>query len=654
MSYRLQEGVQGMKQLRLWRWWLIALGLVVLILPAIASRAEVSTAFTIIWSTIAGGGGSSADPSYILGGTGGQPVTGAMQGGQLGLQSGYWGVPGTPYAPPPPPNTPLPLTPAPIAPGLVPRVDGSLAVWEDHSRGPWNIFWEDLSTGQKLTITSTISPQQHPAVSRDLVVWQGQQAGNWDIYGAYVRGGALEASFPIYTGPGDQVNPAVSNKVVVWQSQAPSSNRWDIVGEDLTSSRVFTLTAGITTNINPALDMTILLNTPPNPNILTGTVVWQSIPPTTTQHLAPATDHWAIAGARGITATTPTVFTVTDSLMDHTNPAISANTVVWQEFISPTWRIAGAILITPTTSFTITTGDGDSQTNPTIYGGSVLYQDSHTSHGDDPAFHRHWTVIQQTLPWGPTQTVSNSPYDAMYPSLSNNVSVWQQALSGDDSDPQKQPNTAASDVYGRFCQISFSDVQASDYFYGPVTYLACHGVISGYGDGTFRPYANTTRAQMVKIVVLGFSKPILTPAPGAYTFADAPPSFPFFAVIETAAADNIVSGYGCGGPNEPCDGQRRPYFRPYANVTRGQLSKIDVGAAGWALRNPATATFNDVPHGSPFFSFVETAVCQGVISGYADHTFRPGANATRGQISKIVYLSVTATDGGCGASAETK
>jgi hypothetical protein len=30
-----------------------------------------------------------------------------------------------------------------------------------------------------------------------------------------------------------------------------------------------------------------------------------------------------------------------------------------------------------------------------------------------------------------------------------------------------------------------------------------------------------------------------------------------------------------------------------------------------------------------------------VVSGYADHTFRPAAGATRGQIAKIVYGALT-------------
>src|SRR5262249_35256385 len=117
----------------------------------------------------------------------------------------------------------------------------------------------------------------------------------------------------------------------------------------------------------------------------------------------------------------------------------------------------------------------------------------------------------------------------------------------------------------------------------------------------------------------------------------------FFAVIETAAAHNIISGYNCGGPNEPCDGHHRPYFRPNADVTRGQLSKIDVVAANWPLLDPAEPTFTDVAPGNPFYSFVETAVSHGAISGYADPPFRPGASATRGQIAKIVYLSLTSS-----------
>ena len=59
--------------------------------------------------------------------------------------------------------------------------------------------------------------------------------------------------------------------------------------------------------------------------------------------------------------------------------------------------------------------------------------------------------------------------------------------------------------------MPFTDVAPTDYFYEAVRYLYCAGVISGYSDGTFRPYNPTTRGQLTKIVVLGFGLPLYNP-----------------------------------------------------------------------------------------------------------------------------------------------
>jgi hypothetical protein len=106
---------------------------------------------------------------------------------------------------------------------------------------------------------------------------------------------------------------------------------------------------------------------------------------------------------------------------------------------------------------------------------------------------------------------------------------------------------------------------------------------------------------------------------------------------------------------EPCDTANRPYFRPNNNVTRGQLSKIVVVAAGWSLLNPATPSFADVLPGTAFYPFVETAYCKGIISGYNcggagepcdtgnRPYFRQYNNAVRAQIAKIVHGAMTTT-----------
>ncbi|MDQ2810062.1 MAG: S-layer homology domain-containing protein [Chloroflexota bacterium] len=207
------------------------------------------------------------------------------------------------------------------------------------------------------------------------------------------------------------------------------------------------------------------------------------------------------------------------------------------------------------------------------------------------------------------------------------------------------------------CVVRFSDVtDPTAYYYTPVYDLACHGVISGYSDGTFKPFNTTTRGQMTKIVTLAFNIPLVAPPPLAgRTFSDVLPDNVFYQLIETAATQHIVSGYSCGThPDEPCDAVSRPYFRPAAQVTRGQLAKIVVGAAGWPLLTPALGTFADVAPGSTFYAVIETVAGRGVVGGYTcgsqatepcDATshpyYRPADNAKRGQIAKIVFGAIT-------------
>lgn len=175
--------------------------------------------------------------------------------------------------------------------------------------------------------------------------------------------------------------------------------------------------------------------------------------------------------------------------------------------------------------------------------------------------------------------------------------------------------------------MTFADVYASDYFYEAVQYLACHGAISGYSDGTFRPYTNTTRGQLAKIVVLAEGWAI--DATGGPHFTDVDASNPFYTFIETAYNHGIISGYADGT------------FRWGNNVTRAQLSKIVVSAQEWVIDTTGGPHFTDVPAADPFYGYIETAYNHSIISGYADNTFRPGYNATRGQIAKIVYNALT-------------
>ena len=113
-----------------------------------------------------------------------------------------------------------------------------------------------------------------------------------------------------------------------------------------------------------------------------------------------------------------------------------------------------------------------------------------------------------------------------------------------------------------------------------------------------------------------------------------------------------MGGYPCGGPGEECNEDQEPYYRPGANVTRGQLSKIVANSAG--LNEPVAEgqqQFADVHPGDPFYEYVERLAQTGAIAGYPCSGpgegcdalerpyFRPNNPATRGQISKIVSIA---------------
>jgi hypothetical protein len=200
------------------------------------------------------------------------------------------------------------------------------------------------------------------------------------------------------------------------------------------------------------------------------------------------------------------------------------------------------------------------------------------------------------------------------------------------------------------CTLSFSDMDPSNPFYTQTMCLACMGMVVGYTDGTFRPYNEVTRGQLAKIVsnTAGFDNQIPS---SQWTFTDVPYGSTFWMYVERLASSGVMAGYACGGPNEPCDGENRSYFRPAAGATRGQLTKIVSNAAGYSDVIPeAQHTFADVPPTNTFRMYIERLLLNrpGVMSGYpcggpgepCDSQnrpyFRPSNPLTRGQTSKIV------------------
>src|SRR4051812_29912465 len=70
------------------------------------------------------------------------------------------------------------------------------------------------------------------------------------------------------------------------------------------------------------------------------------------------------------------------------------------------------------------------------------------------------------------------------------------------------------------------------------------------------------------------SSPVATCPAGGQCFADVASGNPFYAFVNRIYQQDLVTGYPCGGPGEPCDADSRPYYRPNNNVTRQQMAKF--------------------------------------------------------------------------------
>ncbi|MDQ3707558.1 MAG: PQQ-dependent sugar dehydrogenase [Chloroflexota bacterium] len=186
------------------------------------------------------------------------------------------------------------------------------------------------------------------------------------------------------------------------------------------------------------------------------------------------------------------------------------------------------------------------------------------------------------------------------------------------------------------CEITFQDVPAGSTFYPYITCLACQGIVGGYPcggpgepcgtsrDPYYRPGANITRGQISKIVSEAAG---FADDPGTQVYEDVEPGSPFYPWINRLSNRGHMSGYPCGGPGEPCEAGNRPYFRPNANATRGQLSKIVANAAGFD-EDASGQTYADVPVSSApssFYIYIERLSARQVMGGYACGTADPNS-----------------------------
>jgi hypothetical protein len=106
---------------------------------------------------------------------------------------------------------------------------------------------------------------------------------------------------------------------------------------------------------------------------------------------------------------------------------------------------------------------------------------------------------------------------------------------------------------------NFTDVPSSHAAYKFISAAYQAGIINGYSEGTFKPNANVTRAQIAIMVQRAFN---VQESGTVMSFTDVLEGYAPKKFIEILAGQKIVNGYSDGT------------FKPNANVTRAQFSTM--------------------------------------------------------------------------------
>lgn len=154
------------------------------------------------------------------------------------------------------------------------------------------------------------------------------------------------------------------------------------------------------------------------------------------------------------------------------------------------------------------------------------------------------------------------------------------------------------------------------------------GFMSGFQDGSFKPNANMTRAQVLSVISRAFELKATKPAP-----------FKDISHYAQQTQNEIAAAYEAGLVLEN-DG----YFNPQGNITRSQLAlvlmRLSNALAGEEFEPKELAPFKDIEN---YAYETQAAITylfdSGIVQGTSATTFSPKGNITRAQLAKILVLT---------------
>lgn len=180
------------------------------------------------------------------------------------------------------------------------------------------------------------------------------------------------------------------------------------------------------------------------------------------------------------------------------------------------------------------------------------------------------------------------------------------------------------------CQVSFVDNPYGSQYFDAVHWIQWSGISAGYGaDNTFRKGRAISRGES-----LAFIHRYVAPEATGGTqspFRDVPITHTFFDAVSWAVREGIARGYADGT------------YRPSQSVTRAEFASLFHRTVGTRGQDASAVSFPDVSRDSGHREAILWMASQGLITGYADGTFRPDRQITRGEVAVIMHRYASTT-----------
>ncbi len=229
------------------------------------------------------------------------------------------------------------------------------------------------------------------------------------------------------------------------------------------------------------------------------------------------------------------------------------------------------------------------------------------------------------------------PYELKEGEDPKNVKVWHLAADGSMTEIPCTYNPSTKKVSFVVSHFSlymvgvasthvnpFTDVNEKDWFYNAVSFAYKNGLMTGTGDTTFSPQANTSRGMIVTILWRLEGEPD-TANPIAFTDVDEGKWY--HDAVAWASEKGIVDGYS------------KDKFGPEDNTTREQMAKILCSYAAYKSYDVSArgdlSVFTDSPSNWAL-EYMQWAVAEGLFQGKGNAILDPLGNTKRSECAAIL------------------